>query len=180
MVGNDIVDLHISRQESNWQRKGWIQKIFSAKEQAAISLSTEPEKMVWLFWSMKEAAYKIFNRNTGKTFYAPDAFDCIITAIANGAATGKVFHESLTYHTKTFLNTDYIHTIARADGNVRNTQALLADNTVLQPLQLPPHLILLKDKLGLPYMQDLQQNKNIPASISHHGRYYALAYQEGH
>ena len=33
MIGNDIVDLDLARKESNWKRKGFLDKIFSLQEQ---------------------------------------------------------------------------------------------------------------------------------------------------
>ena len=32
MIGNDIVDLDLARTQSNWQRKGFLDKIFTKKE----------------------------------------------------------------------------------------------------------------------------------------------------
>ena len=29
MIGNDVIDLQQSRQESNWQRKGFLEKLFT-------------------------------------------------------------------------------------------------------------------------------------------------------
>ena len=36
MIGNDIIDLSLAETESNWQRKGFLEKQFTAKEQAII------------------------------------------------------------------------------------------------------------------------------------------------
>lgn len=177
MIGNDIVDLNASRQESNWQRKGWIQKIFSVQEQTFIHLSTEQEKVIWLFWSMKEAAYKIFNRNSGKTFYAPNAFNCTISKITSNIAIGKVLHEDLSYNTETVFNANYIHTIAKADvikdnNNLNNVIISNIDESV----KLPTHLTLHKDRRGIPYLSDIKTGNSIDASLSHHGNYTALVY----
>ena len=62
MIGNDIVDLVQARFQSNWKRKGFVQKIFTQKEQELIFSSKNPENMVWNLWTRKESAYKIFNR----------------------------------------------------------------------------------------------------------------------
>jgi phosphopantetheinyl transferase (holo-ACP synthase) len=63
MIGNDIVDLSLAPKESNWKRKGFLDKIFTKNEQLRIIKSDNPENMVWNLWTRKEAAYKIFNRN---------------------------------------------------------------------------------------------------------------------
>ncbi len=46
MIGNDIVDLVQARFQSNWKRKGFVQKIFTQKEQELIFSSKNPENMV--------------------------------------------------------------------------------------------------------------------------------------
>ncbi|KAA5532243.1 4-phosphopantetheinyl transferase family protein [Taibaiella lutea] len=175
MIGNDIVDLNISRQESNWQRKGWMQKIFSAEEQAVIYLSADQEKMVWLFWSMKEAAYKIFNRNSGKICYAPDSLHCTIDKISQEEALGKVLHKGIVYHTHSVFETDYIHTVAKPEA-VNDKINITLIRKVNEPIKLPAHLTLNKDNLGIPYLLDINSGHSIDASLSHHGSYTALVY----
>jgi phosphopantetheinyl transferase (holo-ACP synthase) len=59
VIGNDIVDLALARKESNWKRPGYLNKIFTTKEQLLISSAENPNTMVWNLWSRKEAAYKI-------------------------------------------------------------------------------------------------------------------------
>ena len=53
MVGNDIIDLNEARRSSNWERPGFVQKIFTAKEQSIIRDSIDPFTTVWHLWSMK-------------------------------------------------------------------------------------------------------------------------------
>ena len=56
MIGNDIIDLSLAKIESNWQRKGFLEKQFTAKEQQLILEAPNSFVMVWRLWSMKEAA----------------------------------------------------------------------------------------------------------------------------
>lgn len=60
MTGNDIVDIKQAAAESNWKRKGFLEKIFTPHEQEYIGQSALPEEMVWKLWSMKESAYNIY------------------------------------------------------------------------------------------------------------------------
>ena len=64
MLGNDIIDLHKVKAETNWQRAGYLTKIFNAEECVQILHAAKPDQMIWLLWSMKEASYKIINRET--------------------------------------------------------------------------------------------------------------------
>lgn len=78
MIGNDIIDLVQSRKESNWRRRGFVSKLFDEQEQLLIVNSPDPEIVVWLLWSMKEAAYKIWNRQTGIRKYIPLKLRCSV------------------------------------------------------------------------------------------------------
>ena len=62
MIGNDIVDLELAAVQSNWRRKGFLEKVFTASEREIISSGEDPDLTVWLLWSMKEAAYKAHQR----------------------------------------------------------------------------------------------------------------------
>ena len=61
-IGNDVVDFQYAQQQSNWQRKGFLTKIFTSKEQDLIAESENQEKAVWQLWSQKEAVYKIIRQ----------------------------------------------------------------------------------------------------------------------
>ena len=76
MIGNDIIDLALALKESNWKRKGFLDKIFTKNEQLLILNTQNPEVMVWNLWSRKEAAYKIYNRQTGIRGYFPLQLEC--------------------------------------------------------------------------------------------------------
>jgi len=158
MIGNDVVDLMQSRHESDWQRKGFIEKLFTAEEQLLIQHDSNPEIMVWLLWSMKEAAYKIYNRQTKLRQYIPKKLICNIVSNNNDYITGQVTCYENVYQTKTTIITDSIHTIA-----VRFLHDL--DNVI----EIENKNIF-KDKNGVPFLNSLQ-NKFQDVSISHHGRF---------
>ncbi|MFN7674707.1 4'-phosphopantetheinyl transferase superfamily protein, partial [Flavobacterium sp.] len=103
MIGNDIVDLALAQQESNWQRKGFLHKLFTDKEQHLILNSNNPELMVWNLWSRKEACYKIYNRASGQRVFNPIQFEC--------EADRVVFGDNI-FYTQTEITPDYVYTIA--------------------------------------------------------------------
>ncbi|MBK8633253.1 MAG: 4-phosphopantetheinyl transferase family protein [Saprospiraceae bacterium] len=72
MIGNDVIDISATRQESNWKRKGFLQKLFTEKEIQFILEGDDPEFLVWLLWSAKESAYKIIHRRHQKMFFSPN------------------------------------------------------------------------------------------------------------
>ena len=92
MIGNDVIDLALAQKESNWKRKGFLDKIFTQKEQLLISNSQNPELMVWNLWSRKEAAYKIYNRQTQNRAYIPKQLECYDLKEKHGIIYGKVIY----------------------------------------------------------------------------------------
>ena len=158
MIGNDVIDLLQSRQESNWQRKGFVEKLFTTEEQLLIKQDSDPEIMIWLFWSMKEAAYKIYNRQTKRREYIPKKLICKIISNNNSCIKGQVSCEKNVYHTKTTISNDCINTIAVSSFNDLNKVIEIEKTEIL------------KDQYGIPYLNNLSYGiKDV--SISHHGRF---------
>ena len=112
MIGNDIIDLALAGKESNWQRKGFLDKIFTPREQLLISNSQNPETTVWNLWSRKEATYKIYNRLTQKRAFIPQQLECFDLEIKKGIIYGKVICYEAVYFTKTIITSEYIETDA--------------------------------------------------------------------
>ena len=153
MIGNDIVDLRQAEQDSNWNRKGYLDKIFTDEEQFLISSDMHPSLLVWLLWSMKESAYKISSRATKLRTFAPIKLRCNNLIIHGGKATGNVLYEDKVYFTSSVFNDDYVHT----------TAAISPEDLVLAEVQITEHT-------------DNNYRSSNPVSVSHHGRYLALAY----
>lgn len=154
MQGNDIVDLLLAQTQSNWRRKGYLDKIYNANEIFLISSAENPDVMVWLLWSMKEAAYKIHNRKTGIREYAPKKLVCSILSKAD-LTLGMVNIDKAIYFTKSSINSAYLHTISSP------VQHQL-DKIKISIYEFPNHLSNYRDTK--------------PACVSHHGKYLALTY----
>jgi phosphopantetheinyl transferase (holo-ACP synthase) len=159
MIGNDVIDILQSRKESNWRRKGFLEKIYTPDEQLLISTATDPESMVWILWSMKEAAYKIYNRQTKIREYSPQKLICSIVSQNHSSITGSVICSGKTFHTKTILFQDHIHTVAVSHSDDLNKVIEIEKEGIS------------KDKNGLPYLLNTLQNTIQDASVSHHGRF---------
>ncbi len=112
MIGNDVVDLRLARKESDWERPGFLDKIFTRAEQGVIAAAANPEVCLWLMWSMKEAAYKIYNRKTGIRAFIPKQLRCTIHYLSDINAKGAVRCKGDTYLTQTDLENEIIHTVA--------------------------------------------------------------------
>ncbi|AOW11366.1 phosphopantetheinyl transferase [Flavobacterium gilvum] len=155
MIGNDIVDLDLAQSESNWQRKGFLDKIFSQDEKRLILTNSNPELMVWNLWSRKEAAYKIYNRITGIREYFPLGLCCNY----ENNQSGTVSIEGFVFYTKTQIEKDYVYTIAVSEVSIWNKIKVLNS------------LESIKKENGIPYILNNFSNTINPVSITHHGRF---------
>ncbi|OXA89962.1 4'-phosphopantetheinyl transferase superfamily protein [Flavobacterium hercynium] len=158
MIGNDIIDLQQSRLESNWQRKGFIEKLFTVEEQLLIKNNEQPEIMVWLLWSMKEAAYKIYNRETKIRAFIPQKLICNIRQQNDLFVSGNVTCDKNIYHTRAIVTKNFIHTIAVINENELNNVIEIERKEVV------------KDSNGIPFLSS-SFNWQKPVSISHHGQF---------
>ncbi len=189
MTGNDIVDMTVAATESNWKRKGFLEKIFTLQEQDYIADSSAPDEMVWKLWTMKESAYKAYTREYSGRFYAPQNFSCTLLS----ATTGLVLFNNICYQTNTISAKDFIYSIARPTGvkkaNLINSYFYLPQSHHYKPQsfiykkiiacytsvtgEIKKDLAVVKDKNGIPFLNydyDLQ----IPISITHHGQFAAF------
>jgi len=158
VIGNDVVDIVKSRIESDWKRPGFIEKIFTTDEQLLIKESPDQERCVWLLWSMKEAAYKIYNRQTKIRGFIPKKLHCTIDAYVGTAYTGKVAYSQIIYYTSTQITTSYIHTIA-VSRHSDFANVIEIEN-----------IGVIKDSFGIPHLQTTE-GKLKDVSISHHGQF---------
>ncbi|MFT3796279.1 4'-phosphopantetheinyl transferase superfamily protein [Flavobacterium sp.] len=147
MIGNDVIDLALARKESNWKRKGYLDKIFTADEQAMIVRAENPTLMVWSLWSRKEAVYKIHNRTAHFRGFIPLKIAC--------QADGKVLCGGQFYFTDTIVTAESIATVA-----------VLEERQLSQICYLQDREEVVK-KEGFPY----RKTNSKPVSISHHGRF---------
>ena len=159
MIGNDIVDLALAQKESNWKRKGFLNKIFTEKEQLLILNALNPEVTVWNLWSRKEAAYKIYNRNIGIRGYFPQQIECFNLELIDGIQLGKVSIKEAFYYTKTTINAEYINTIAVVNIKDFDKVKLLINSKNIQKNN------------GIPNYFENINSVSKPVSISHHGRF---------
>ena len=155
MIGNDIVDLELVKVQSNWKREGFLDKIFTQNEQKFIHESSNPAVEIWKLWTRKEAAYKIYNRQTGIRGYFPWKLECSTEEIKSESSDGFVAIEDAKYYTQTFVNEDYVYSIAATSIQNLKKIRLVHPNEKIMKIN------------DLPYIQD----SKTPVSITHHGRF---------
>lgn len=181
MIGNDIIDLEAAKKESNWRRKGYLNKLFTNKEQELIWSTLTPDLMVWTLWSMKEAVYKADFRRTLKYEFAPLKVECISIVEKVDYLEGILLYNEIKYFSFTKIFSEFLHTIACRWKE---------DFSKLRSIEIPDYpdeyLVYLKENklisdsswivkndFGVPNLIDLGKDKVYPLSISHHGRFFA-------
>ena len=182
MIGNDIVDLSLAAIQSNWQRRGFLEKQFTKKERDCILNASNSFVQVWLFWSMKEAAYKCYTQQHQKRFCAPQKFECSMVSKTKGIV---VFKEN-TFYTTTEYNALYCYTIAQQTTTQESFYTAIGlpktiNKNVQQQLQtmtgiLAEAICQRKSSIGAPlyYFKEKQLTKS--CSISHHGNFGAFVF----
>ncbi len=128
MIGNDIVDLTFAKIESNWKRPRFLDKIFTPQEQKYILESQQSEKMVWLFWTMKESAYKLHVQVHGKRFFAPKRLVCSLMDLNEKKCFGRVDCDDFQCVTQSEISDQFIYTISKLKEN----DACLSQTFVLE------------------------------------------------
>ena len=184
-IGNDIVDLNLAKTQSNWQRKGFLEKQFTQKEQDEILSSENPFLKVWLFWSMKEAAYKCYTQKFEARFFAPQKFKCSLIS----KEAGTVVFEGVTFYTTSFFSEFYIYTIARETeketvvfSEIGLPNSLNSDLKIKLAAETGVSVEAIekrKTTIGAPLFYYKEELLTTSCSISHHGNYGAYAYNVG-
>jgi len=190
MIGNDIVDLNLASIQSNWQRKGFLDKVFTESEQRLILNAENAFKMVWRLWSMKESAYKVYIQQYQKRFFAPKKMVCFLI----NESEGFVVINNIKYRTLSEIKVDYIYTIATVSSiknevishcfNIDDASAKNQSNVAYHQLKtsisnthkLPfQDLEIKKTAVGIPKIYQKNSLLNILFSITHHGNYGAIS-----
>ena len=198
MIGNDIVDLTLAAQQSNWRRPRWLAKQFTEAEQALIAASERSERTVWLLWSMKESAYKVIARQFEKRFFAPRQFVCSVHGLDGGLIKGLVRFKNQICQTRSQSTTQYVHSwtvpgsspeppvvkiVSKPEGaglpnsNQWLYQAVI-DHCGRESAISDTTPRIQKNALGIPqiFVGSTQQSSLL--SLSHHGRFGAFVMAE--
>ena len=188
MIGNDIVDLTEAKQNSNWQRPRFLEKLFTLHEQQLIQNSEYPFLMVWRLWSMKEAAYKLYTQLHPSRFYKPKQFECKIENLK-----GTVNYQDFQCYLRTkitsqyilsearLVNTDFISEVLEIESSsITNQSAILKAQLLLKladRMQLLKHdLNIVKSEFGTPSVYHKSERLDLGISLTHHGHYGAYGF----
>ena len=185
-IGNDIVDLNLAAVQSNWQRRGFLEKVFTTQEQNAIQNSNNPFELVWRMWSMKESAYKLYVQIKKERFFNPKSLECSILSNTRGKVQIRdhIFKTNTEYDkqcvfTNTFIGKSTKYFSNRFNLNNSNqseqTHSVLLEFVAQKDQLKPEYLTIQKTALNTPQLH--YKNEPLPYGISltHHGIWGAFS-----
>ncbi len=177
MIGNDLVDLHLAQSQSNWKRKGFLEKIFTEEERILIQNSDQKFELVWRLWSMKESVYKVVVQQEQQRFFNPQKLECRIESDTHG----QVSYNHEIYRTFTHQTKDYIYSTTSEKATTclywlsskKDRISNIAEKLRLEESNID----VIKDSLGIPNIY--YKNKRITKSmtITNHGRFEVLQFK---
>ena len=189
MIGNDVIDLQLAAIQSNWQRPGFREKVFTNAEVRLIDGAEDPFRTVWRLWSMKESGYKAYLRLHPKRFFDPKKMACSIAE--NGS--GQVRVGGYCFQTATTCEEDSLYTTAvLVKGpellGERFTIPVMEEASTYCHQRLRQYcadhwsivieeLSIAKNDQGVPRIACGSTLKSSAISISHHGRFGAYIIQ---
>lgn len=184
-----MVDLKEAAHQHNWRRTGFMDKVFVPEEQHAIEEAIiDKDVLVWVFWSMKEAAYKAHQRiyDLPRRLNWLD-FRCSVQNSTANSAKGVVSIGALKYHTTTVIAKEHLHTYATPHpdlevevlceigiSNYLKTRLLTRVSSWLG-ISIS-EVFIIKNSYGVPAIyRDHEQKLFSCFSLSGHGRFNAFS-----
>jgi len=189
MIGNDIVDLKQAAIDSPYsfiegkRYQRFLYKVFTESEQELILFAKDKYQMVWLLWSIKEAAYKVNVQQFGKRFFNPKRIQCELISLEKGYV--KIDNE--TYFTTSKITKDYVYSLATLTNitsikskcfKIKNPSYLKQSETLkkrlLESLNINCAMVK-KNGIGVPKLFINEKQLNYSLSLTHHGNYNGYA-----
>jgi len=197
MVGNDVVDMAVTRRRSRHAR--FDTRVFSTCERRAIADDDDDEARRWAHWAAKESAYKVAKRADPDTVFSPVKFAATFAggfhAGRDGELHGSVRHGSVDYPVRVHRRGDCIHAVAVAPSGLvaamftgvgpypDDTSAdspsravrRLAIRDLAPRLATDPGDLVVRSSSRIPCLQHRDGHAVAMLSLSHHGRFVAYA-----
>jgi hypothetical protein len=193
-VGNDVVDLADPESRLEGLHPRFDERVFGDGERAALEASASRQLLHWAFWAAKESAYKARRRLDPSVVFSPREFEVELPPLppAGGSAAGRVVHRGRCFALEVHADGAWVHAVARSGnaGGARVVSAVeriadepglavrhLAAATIAASLALGPDELLI---VGRPPVV-MHRGRPIEAtvSLSHHGRFAAVAFVPG-
>mgnify|MGYP001201231642 CR=1 FL=1 len=120
MIGNDIVSLDVVRKAPKSGSARFLGKVLHASEYALLARHPDRECALWMLWALKESAYKLAFRQSGRRFFGPKQFVCtgLEADPATGAFGAQVRTSGAVYPASGYAGPAFIHALAAVSAAV--------------------------------------------------------------
>ena len=189
MIGNDVVDLGDPETRPGAQHPRFDERVFAPEEREALARSGAPNRLRWILWAAKEAAYKVARKLDPRVAFSPRRFVVRLDA----ALRGEVRYDGERFGLRVDVLPGAVHAIASSDAEVpasvrselrdlpaaeadpgRSVRALAA-RSLASALGAEPGAVAVVSAGRLPRLEVGGRPAAADLSLSHHGRLVAWA-----
>jgi phosphopantetheinyl transferase (holo-ACP synthase) len=188
MIGNDVVDLSHPAVQPGARHVRFDARVFARREREALAASGAPDRLRWMLWAAKEAAYKVAKKLEASTVWSPRRF--LVELDAN--LLGQVVHENRKLPVLVEEDGAHIHAIVSdseptpeaqrwrvghlAVGEEESLAArALAIADLAPELGLAPEAMSFERRGRIPILCVDERPIDVDLSLSHHGAFVAWA-----
>jgi phosphopantetheinyl transferase (holo-ACP synthase) len=185
MIGNDVVDLGHRSTRPGAQHPRFDARVFSERERALIA-ADETQRVRWLLWAAKEAAYKAVKKLDRAVVWAPSRFEVSLAS----RERGSVRHAARELALRMEEREDWVHVlawggpsagearsgVAEASGADLSAEArAFACRALAAQLGIEPQRLGVAKQGRVPVLCADGEPARADLSLSHHGRFVAFA-----
>jgi len=194
LIGNDVVDLRDAGAQAGARHPRFDERIFAPEERATLAADDCPDRLRWIFWAAKEAAYKVARKRDRACVFSPVRFVVKLSA----SSEGVVELGAARFPVRVMASSGVVHAVA--------TDAAFSDARLCMGVrELPPEALLdpaapgraarelavshLRSRCAeggalrvardgrIPVLEVDGERSAADLSLSHHGRWVAFACQ---
>ncbi len=111
MIGNDVVDLTKVKGVDERRSQKRIEKTLTPSEVDQLPAFRDTNLIYWIFWSLKESAYKLFYKHRGQRKFIPKKFSSVLHASDPGMFTARISSPVGQLFGKVRFSGEYLHAI---------------------------------------------------------------------
>lgn len=188
MIGNDVVDFAHRSTQPGAHNPRFDARVFSERERALIA-GDETERVRWVLWAGKEAAYKAVKKLERAAVWAPSRFEVTLAS----RAAGSVRHGARELALRIDERDALVHAVASADCDGEAlaevaesaSEDLSAEARELACRALAARLGVARQRLSVAKRERIPvllldgEPAGADLSLSHHGRFVAFACELG-
>jgi phosphopantetheinyl transferase (holo-ACP synthase) len=185
MLGNDVVDFAHRGTQPGAQNPRFDARVFCDRERALIA-SDPTQRVRWVLWAAKEAAYKAAKKLDRATVWAPSRFEVTL----DSREGGSVAHGERRFALRVEERADFVHALASDDasaacaargvreiagGDASAEARAFACGALAAQLGAEASELSVAKRGRIPVLCVRGEPARADLSLSHHGRFVAYA-----